>query len=157
MRVPTISLRLMSLIFSMVHKLVRENWFILVHLLGGRRVWQMLTHRSFCSSVTLCAAQAVFGPLTLSIIWCRRGLLLGDGPPHPPLRALESGFPQVQATTVAPVIWWASLALGDRTSEACLRLYLDHTLTPSPGRVSIRNLCRLPDLQRWLIHSNFTV
>lgn len=154
MKVPTISLRLMSLNFSMVHKLVREKGVILVHFLWGRWVWRMLAHRSFCSSVMSCAAQAGFGLLTLSI-WCRRGLLLGVGPPHPSLHALESWFPQMQATMGALVIWWASLALGDRISEASLCLYLDHTSTPSPGRVLIR--CRLPDLQRWLTHSDFTI
>lgn len=59
----------------------------------------------------------MFGLLVLST-WCRRGLLLGDGPPHPPLHALESRFPQGQGPMVTPVMWWASLTLGDRRSEA---------------------------------------
>lgn len=37
-RVPTNSLRLMSWNFSTVHKHVRENWLVWIHLLGGRQV-----------------------------------------------------------------------------------------------------------------------
>lgn len=151
MRVPTTPLSLMSLKFSVVHKLVGENWLILVHLFGGRQVCLVLTHWSFSSSVTLCAAQAVFGLLSLSI-WCRRGLLPRDGPSHPPLNILESRVPQLQAAMIAPAIWWPCLALGDRTC-----LHLDHSLRPSPWRMPIRKLCRLSHLERWLIHGCFTI
>lgn len=38
MRAPTNSLRLTSWNFSTVHKHVRENWVVLIHLLGGSQV-----------------------------------------------------------------------------------------------------------------------
>lgn len=122
MRVPTTSLRLVSLNFSIVQKPGRENWLILVYLLGGSWVLR----NGLLPALWCCVLHKQC--LVLST-WWRRGLLLGDVSPHPPLLALESRFPQGQATMVAPVIWWTSLALGDRRSEAAVAcIWLSHLL-----------------------------